>query len=230
MNNKSAFFSSDSTGEAITVSIVKLQDYYYAKDSASFWKKQFESFNDNNSMVLLDKKYFNRPDSVSGYTFCLQDTGSSKKIKTTILLKNNYLFTILTLGDTLNHQSSFTSSFFSSFNAGNNIKEKNIFINPQDTFFARLFSTDSATLAKAQQAVSDVHYGEEGAPKIMDALKKLSPAYKNYFDVKTKLIAELGYIKDSTKAVVVDNLKMLYNQTADTSMFQNEVIDRKSVV
>lgn len=223
--NKSAFFFSDSTGEAIAVSIDKLQDYYYAKDSASFWKKQLENFDNSSSMVLLDKKQVEKPGSITGYTFSLADTGSTKKINASLLLKNNYLFTILTLGDTLSQPSSFTSSFFNSFTADDSIKGRNIFINPLDTFFVHLFSTDSATLAKAQQSITDVHFGEEGVPKIMDALKKISPPYKNYFEVKTKLIAELGYIKDSTKAVVVNNLKMLYNQTADTSMFQNEVIE-----
>ena len=224
-NNKSAFFSSDSTGEAITVNIEKISDYYYAKDSATFWKRQFESFDNYSSMVLQDKKYFEKPNGASGYTFTIHDTGSSKKMTACLLLKNNYLFSVLTMGDTLNDQSSFTSSFFHSFNADDSIKGRNIFINPIDTLFSHLFSSDSATLAKAQKSIGDVYYGEEGVPKIMDALKKLSPAYKNYFEVKTKLIAELGYINDTTKAVVVDNLKMLYNQTADTSMFQNKVIE-----
>lgn len=224
-NNKFAYFFNDSTGEAIAVNIEKKPDYYYGRDSAEFWKNQFNDFDNYSTMVLNDKKYFQRPDSICGYTFNITDTGSTKKIIATILLKNNYLYSVLTLDDTLNHQSSFITSFFNSFNADETAKGRNIFINPLDTFFAHLFSTDSATFAKAQKSIGEVYFGEAGVPKIMDALKKLSPAYKNYFEVKTRLIAELGYIKDTTKAVVVDNLKTIYTQTADTSMFQNEVIE-----
>lgn len=224
-NNKSAYFSSDSTGEVIMVGIEKMSDYYYGRDTAGFWKRQTDDFDGNDKMVISNKKYFEKPDGVKGYTFSVTDTGSSKKILAAVLLKNNYLFNILTMGDTLNHQSSFTSSFFSSFNADETAKGRDIFVNPLDTFFAHLFSTDSATLSKAQKAIGEVYYGEEGVPKITGALTKLSPAYKNYFEVKTKLIGELGYIKDTTKAVVVDQLKNIYNLTADTSMFQNEVIE-----
>lgn len=224
-NNKSAYFSNDSTGEVIMVGIEKMSDYYYGRDTAGFWKRQTDDFDGNGKMVISDKKYFEKPDGVKGYTFSVTDTGSSKKILAAVLLKNNYLFNILTMGDTLNHQSSFTSSFFSSFTAGESAKGRDIFENPLDTFFAHLFSTDSATLSKAQKAIGEVYYGEEGVPKITGAIAKLSPAYKNYFEVKTKLIGELGYIKDTTKAVVVDQLRNIYNQTADTSMFQNEVIE-----
>ncbi|MES2849520.1 MAG: TraB/GumN family protein [Bacteroidota bacterium] len=224
-NNKSAYFSSDSTGEAVIVSIEQFSDYYYAKDSAAYWKNQFADFDEYSSMVLQDKKYFEKPNGISGYTYAITDTGSSKKIYVSVLLKNNYQFTVLTMGDTLNHQSSFISSFLNSFTADDSIKGKNIFSNPIDTFFTNLFSTDSTTLAKVQKAITDIHYREEDVPKIMAALKKLSPSYKNYFDVKTKLIAELGFIKDTTKATVVEALKTIYNQTADTSMFQNEVIE-----
>lgn len=225
MPNQSACFSSDSTGEAITVSIEILEDYYHSKDTATFWTKQLESFDNSSSMVFCNKKYFVKPDGVCGYTFSLRDTGSSKQINSSILLKNNYLFTLLSISDTLGQQSSFAKSFFNSFTADAKIKGRDIFESRLDTFFSHLFSSDSATIAKAQKAIGGVYYGEAGVPKIMEALKKLSPAYKNYFDVKTKLIAELGYIKDSTKPAVVEKLKWIYNQTADTSMFQNEAVE-----
>lgn len=222
--NKSAFFFSDSTGEAVIVSIEKMSDYYYGRDTASFWDDQTANFEGTSEMLVSNKKYYEKPGGVKGYTLNVTDTGSSKKIIAAVLIKNNYVFTIITMGDTLNHQSSFTSNFFNSFSPGETAKGRDIFVNPVDTFFAHLFSADSATLAKAQRSIGEVYFGEAGVPKIMDALKKLSPAYKNYFEVKTKLIAELGFIRDTTRAVVVDHLKTVYNQTADTSMFQNEAI------
>lgn len=224
-DNKSAYFFSDSTGEAVMVGIEKMSDYYYGRDTAIFWSRQINDFDGNGEMLISNKKYFLRPGGVNGYTFNITDTGSSKKVFAATLLKNNYLFNILTMSDTLNSQSSFTSGFLNSFTADASAEGRNIFENPIDTFFAHLFSTDSATLSKAQKAIAEVYYGEVGVPNIIAALKKLSPGYKNYYDVKARLIAELGYIRDTSKAVVVDHLKNIYTQTADTSIFQNEVIE-----
>ena len=77
--------------------------------------------------------------------------------------------------------------------------------------------------SKARQSIPSVYYGEKGIPMIMDAISKLNIGDKDYFETKTKLIAELGYIKDSTRQDVVTDLKKIYEQTADTSLFQNEV-------
>ena len=220
-----AIFSSGSTGEAISVSVQQYPAYFYVKDSSKFWKIEMEKLYDEGSLILHHKNYFEKPGGIKGYTFSLRDTGSSRTINRVIMLKDNYLFDIAGIGDTLNHQSSFVSGFFSSFVPEQKQLGRNIFVNCLDSFFADLFSTDSTTQTKAQQSLSSVYFGEKGAPKIIEALKKLSPANKNYFDSKTKFIAELGYIKDSTKPVVVNYLQQLYKQTADTSMFQNEVIE-----
>ena len=59
----------------------------------------------------------------------------------------------------------------------------------------------------------------------MKALQKITPDDKDYFTTKVKLIAELGYIKDSIKPVVVGHLKKIYTQVGDTSIFQNVIIE-----
>ena len=128
------------------------------------------------------------------------------------------------MGDTLSQESAFVSTFFKSFTP-NPKPARNIFTNCVESFFTDLFSKDSSTHAKAVQDLSNLYYGEKGVPQIIKALQKLSAADKDYFTVKTKLIAELGYIKDSTNPVVVDHLKEIYGQTADTSIFQNAVIE-----
>src|SRR5207253_8343477 len=101
---------------------------------------------------------------------------------------------------------------------------KNIFDNRLEEFFSDLFSKDSATHEQAQNAIPNVYFGEKGAPMLVNAINRLSISDKDYFDTKTKLIAELGYIKDSTHAIVTEALKKIYEQTADTSTFQNEVL------
>src|SRR5205823_2837927 len=54
---------------------------------------------------------------------------------------------------------------------------------------------------------------------------KLKFGQKDYFDSKAKFIAELGYIRDTDAAhEIVTSLRNIYYKTADTSTFQNEVI------
>ncbi len=222
---KNALFISDSTGELINVSVQKLPVYYYVKDSANYWPKQLEESYNKKDLVLYSNQYFEKPGGIQGYHFTLRDTGSSRTIIRTIILKDDHLFNTTTIGDTLDQQNSFETDFTGNFSPEKKSLGRNVFINNLDSLFSNLFSTDSATQAKAQQFIDKVYFGEKGVPKIMAALAKLPASDKNYFDIKTKLIAELGYIKDSTKPLVVDNLLKLYKQTTDTSMFQNEIIE-----
>lgn len=221
--SKNALFSSDSTGETIGVSIQEYPQYYYVKDSLNFWKTQLSDYYDNDDLLLYKKDSFILKNEVKGYSFILRDTGSSRTINRRIMLKDNYLFSMVTIGDTINQQSGFKDQFFSSFAPAGKISGKNIFTNKLDIFFADLSSKDSITYTKARQKISDVYYGEKGVPKIITAINSLKTD-KDYIENKTKLIAELGYIKDSSERVVAGLLNNIYRKTADTSTFQNEVL------
>ena len=221
--SKNALFTSDSTGETIGVSVQQYPKYYAVKDSANFWKNELNDSFDEGDLLLHRKDFIKSKNGVSGYQFSLRDTGSSRTINRMILLKDNYMYSLVTIGDTLNDRNNFTEQFFSGFTPEETKKGTNIFRNSLDSFFADLFSKDSAVYTRAQQTISNIYYGEKGVPKIEAAIKALK-ADKNYVDSKTKLIAELGYIKDTSQRVVVKILKKIYEQTADTSTFQNEVL------
>ena len=195
--NRNAVFNSDSTGEMILVSVQKYPAYYYVKDSSKFWQNEINDSYEETDLVLKDKKWFEKANDIKGYRFTLRDTGSSRIIQRMLLLKDNYLFNLSCMGDTLNHQSSFINNFLSSFTPEQKLSGRNIFQNALDSFFTNLFSIDSNTRVKTRQMISNIYYGEKGIPKIMDAISRLSPADKDYLETKTKLIAELGYIKDT---------------------------------
>lgn len=221
---RNAQFKSDSTGEMIGVSIQQYPQYYYVKDSAKFLTNELDDYLEKNDLLLYSKDSFMLKNGVIGFKFSLRDTGSSRTINRMSLFKDNYRYNMVTMGDTLNHTSNFIDNYFISFAPDQKKMGRNIFENCLDTFFADLFSKDSASHLKAEQSLSDVYFGEKGVSKIMDALQKITPAAMDYYTIKTKLIAELGYIKDTSKRVVVNHLKKIYEQTADTSIFQNEVI------
>ena len=221
--NRNALFTSDSTGETINVSVQQYPTYYYVKDSALFWKNEWEDYFNTKDLILHKKDFFTLKNGIKGYRFILRDTGSSRTINRMIMLKDNYMFSLVTIGDTISRNDDFINSFYSSFAPEEKKLGRNIFVNNLDSFFNDLFSKDSIVNTRAQQSISNIYYGEKGVPKIIAAINKLSPN-KSYIDTKTKLIAELGYIKDTTKPLVVNYLKKIYEQAGDTSIFKNEVM------
>lgn len=216
-------FKSDATGETVGVSIQEFPKYYFIKDSTAYWKDELADFKSGNDLVLYKTDRVAIGNDVRGYRFTLRDTNSSRTIIRTVLLKDNYSFSLVSMGDTLSAQSSFINSFFSSFRPEEKKLGRNIYSNRLNDFFGDLFSKDSTTQSVARQYIPDLYYGEEGIPKIMDALGRLKITDKDYFEAKTKFIAELGYIKDSTHPQVTALLKKIYEQSTDTSSFQNEV-------
>ncbi|MEP7255772.1 MAG: TraB/GumN family protein, partial [Ferruginibacter sp.] len=222
---KNGLFKSDSTGETIGVSIQEYPKYYYVKDSAKFWIDEIAELYKRSDLFLYKSDSLLLNNGVKGHKFILRDTGSSRTITRLVMLKDNYTFSIVTMGDTLTTESPFINSFFASFMPAEKKLGRNIYDNRLDEFFIDLFSRDSATQARAQQSISNIYYGEKGIPKIIEAISRLNHSDKEYFSTKSKLIAELGYIKDTTKPVIVNYLKKIYEQTADTSLFQNEVFN-----
>jgi len=220
---QSGLFKSDTTGEMVAISIQEYPKYFYAKDSARFMADEIKRFYEKSSLVLYKSDSFNLKNNVRGYRFSLRDTGSSRTITRMLMLKDNFTFGLVTMGDTLTAESSFIKSFFGTINPEEKKLGRNIYGSRVDEFFADLFSKDSATQKKAQLSISNVYFGEEAVPNIAAAIERLNLTDKEYFSSKTKLIAELGYIEDTTRSVVVPLLKKIFEQTADTSLFQNEV-------
>lgn len=219
---KNGLFKSDETGETIGVSVQEYPKYFYARDSSAFLAEEIKNYYSKNGLVLYKKDSF-FINNVKGYRFSLRDTGSSRTINRMVMLKDNYTIGLVTMGDTLTGESSFISSFFNSIKPDVRKTGRDIYGSRVDEFFADLFSKDSSTQKKAQQSISNIYFGEQGVPAIAAAIARLNLTDKEYFDSKAKLIAELGYIKDSTKPVVVSLLRKIFEQTADTSLFQNEV-------
>ena len=220
---RNGLFKSEATGELIGVNIQEYPKYYYARDSAKFLIDDINEYYQKSELHLYKTDTLKIANGIKAYRFHLRDTGSSRTITRVVMLKNNFSFGMVTMGDTLSQESSFISSFFNSFYPEDKKLGRDIYENRLDDFFTDLFSKDSAIQKKAQQSISNINYGEKGVPKIAAAIERLNLADKDYFDSKTKLIAELGYIKDTSKPIVVNLLKKIFEQTADTSLFQNQV-------
>ena len=219
--NQYAMFKSDSTGEAILVSMYEYPKYYYGKDSATYWKKQL-NFDDDDTYIYSQTSY--KPcDSCEGYKIIWRDTNTVRQIIDYKILKGNRLYNIYTITDTSNNQSKFIKDFHETFTPINK-NEPSVYSNKINTFFADLYSKDSLTKSKARNAIPNVFYGYKNIDKIVSFINNLNYGEQDYFDMKQKFISELGYIDDSCcTEKVVQALEDIYKKTADTAYFQNEV-------
>lgn len=57
-----------------------------------------------------------------------------------------------------------------------------------------------------------------------NAISGMNSSIKDYFEIKQGLITEMGFVNDTIPDEIPLFLKSIYEQTADTSLFQNEVV------
>ena len=175
-------------------------------------------------MFLQHKKWFYNSDGSKGYRFQVRDTGSSRAIEHLVMLMGKYLYTMSAVTDTLSAKSSFLTQMFDGLSAHEKVQPQNMMESRLPMFFSDLFSSDSLVQNKARQSISNVYFGGKGAAGLFQSINRLSVTNKNYFDSKMRLIAELGFVKDSLNKDIPTYLRKIYEQTADTSLFQNEAI------
>jgi uncharacterized protein YbaP (TraB family) len=222
---KTALFQDDSTGEAVFVSMETFPRYYYPKDSASFWKDETNERQVLEDLIIRDKQplRFDQPDC-AGYKYLYVDTNTSRCITSWIFLKDNRLFRVTSLGDTLEGPSPFVTKFYNSLRPLDKKLGPSVYVSKLDTFFTDFYSKDSLVSKKAKESIPNVYFGQDGLPLLLKAIRTMPYNGKDYFETKTKLINELGYIDDSaTIRQVVAGLKDIYERAGDTSAFQNAV-------
>ena len=219
-----ATFKNDTTGEMITVNVQRYPKYYFSKDSAKFWKEELNE-KQYKGMLISSRTPLRISDRCSGYQLEITDTNTVRKLIMRHLLQDNHIFRIAVLTDTIQAASSFVRNFLNSFTPEVKSLGPSVFENKTDSFFADYYSKDSVARKKANAAISNVYFGPKGIPRIMNAIDQLKYGGKDYFDLKTKFINELGFVDDSCCIEEVrQQLELLYQKTADTSYFQNEVL------
>ncbi len=216
-------FTNEATGETINVQVLTYPKYFFIKDSVKYWDEGIKNCTDDD-LIVYKKEFFKLNDSVQGMKLLLRDTGSSKQVNRLLLLKDNVLYSLTSKSDSLQERNDFFDSFFQTFIP---LKSNTAFTLDQpkiDLFFKDFLSKDSITHAKAARAIFYVDFDEGHIPGLINAINQLSVSDKNYFELKCNLISALATIKDSTKPVVVNQLKKLYEQSGDTVKFQQQIL------
>ena len=222
---KTALFQDDSTGESVYVSVQSYLKYYYPKDSATFWKEEVNEKRIREDLIIKSREPFRFNDSVYGFKYVYSDTNTTRILRNWIFLKDNRLYRIMSMRDSLDDDSEFIDRFFYSFRPTQKKMGEPLFRNKLDVFFRDFYSSDSATSKRAREAIPNIYFGKAGLSRLVGAIGSLGYNSRDYFSTKTKLINELGYINDSSVVgQVVETLKGLYEKAGDTSTFQNAVL------
>ena len=223
--NKTALFEDDSTGEAVYVSVQVFPKYYYPKDSATFWKDETNENKIGEDFIIKSKEHFRFNDTVAGIKYIFSDTNSSRIIQNWIFLKDNRLYRVINLCDSVTKPAEFIARFFETIRPLDRKTGESVFANKLDLFFGDFYSADSATSRKAREAIPNMYFGPKGVTRLLSAIRSLKYNDKDYFQNKTHLINELGFISEQTTVKeVVGGLKDIYERAGDTTTLQNAVI------
>jgi len=220
---KTALFQDDSTGEAVFVSVEAFPKYYYPKDTASFWRDEAGEKRFRRDLVVGKKQPYREGD-LSGYRYTLTDTNTTRRMNVWVFLQGDRIFRVVSLCDSLQQNSEFLSRFRTSFRPLDNPSGSSVFDSKLDIFFRDFYSGDSGIAKKAREAIPNVYFGPAGVPLLLGAIRTLPYNGTDYFETKTRLINELGYIRDSAATpAVVKGLLDIYERAGDTSTLQNAV-------
>jgi uncharacterized protein YbaP (TraB family) len=220
---KTALFQDDSTGEAVFVSVESFPKYYYPRDTTAFWQEEAGEKRYKRDLVLGQKESWHDGE-LSGYRYTLTDTNTTRCIHVWVFLQDDRLFRVTSLTDSLQQSSEFLTRFYASFRPLGRPSRPSIFDSKLALFFHDFYSTDSLVARKAREAIPNVYFGPAGVPALLNAIRALRYNGSDYFETKTRLINELGYISDSAVTPsIVAGLRDIYQRAGDTSTFQNAV-------
>jgi len=235
---KTALFQDDSTGQAVFVSVESFPKYYYPKDTATFWLDETNVKKLRQDLIissmtpaiprtelpLLGSTVPSNGLSPTSYRMTLSDTNTSRQINIWLFLKDNHLFRVLSLTDSLEPAGDFIQRFYATLRPLDPQPGPSVFTSKLDLFFHDFYSPDSLIAQKAREAIPNVYFGPAGVPALLHAINTLPYNSTDYFDIKIRLINELGYIDDSEAIKpVVAGLQQIYERVSDTSTFQNAV-------
>ena len=221
---KMATFNSEQTGESISVRMQPFPLYFQMRDSANFLQNEINDYLGDNDMTLLSIDSSMLDQHTKAYRFTISDTNTSRVIYRMFIYNKSRLYRIAAMGDSSGIQSDFVKIFFSTFRPQADVSE---IAGPldKDQLFADIKSSDSTTHLKAMIAFPNIYFSKEDIPALVLLIKNLKYSDKGYFDIKVNAIRELGYITGKgAEGPVAKSLKDIYENAADTAIFQNAVI------
>ncbi|MFZ4057954.1 MAG: hypothetical protein ACOYKE_07430, partial [Ferruginibacter sp.] len=223
-NVKTVHFKNENTGEKITIGIRKYPQYYSISDTLQFWKDELKHYSNYGDYHLLKTDTLAAKNGCLGYCFYFTDTATSTILMRQSMIKDNYLYNVLALTDSAGIRNDFIQHFYSSFTPLSVPGSQSIFTSKMDSFYTHFTSKDSTIKSTTRKLIPYITYGKKGVPTLLKSMQSLSANDADYFDIKSKLIDELGYINDPSNAIILPILEQLYVAVGDTTVFKNALL------
>ncbi|NCI46988.1 TraB/GumN family protein [Sediminibacterium soli] len=222
---RNAYFKSDSTGEAVQVTVSTFAKYYSQKDTAAFWNAEMDWKKIQTNFVIDSKTFETGADASLVCRYVLSDTNTSRRIKGLAILSGNKLYRVQALVDNNSRESSFIGTFFSSFQPIRDTAAATLFSSRSAQLLEDIQSGDSSVQKFARSAVGLVGFAGSDIAGLKKAFDGIKPDSRDYLSTKTKLVLAAGQIKDTLQYQQrLDWLRDIYDRYADTSMYQNAAL------
>jgi uncharacterized protein YbaP (TraB family) len=220
LNETKVFMESPKSNELVSVEYTRFGKYIRFKDSAEYWDSYFDRLNKDSSLIILDKKTYQK----NGFMVAdisYTDTGCSFAVKERKMLRNAVMYELQTVYETKNGLGEFTKTFFETFTPKDTIIGQNMFSGNVKLIVNDLVNGDSATHAESFESLRYIRLTDEDFKLWTTVIDTLQPENEDYFDYKSRLIKELWDIKNPE---TINYLSKLFYKAGDTSSFQLAVL------
>lgn len=206
------------TGERVELRWQRLQKYYSAKDTATFWTDELEEMNPDSDYVQKVKYY--TKDGASCIDAMFTDTNSSRVLMVRSILKGRFIYTLTVNTDTISKGNNFTRKFLESFTPVNDDTSFNPFENKNKKLLTDLLSDDSATYAQARELLDRLRFRKQSYKPLAETIGKLKDdKYKK--DLRNQLVSFIGQTKEEQ---AIPYLRDDYKKAGDDYDYQVAIL------
>lgn len=220
--DKVAVVGNDSIGEKVMVYYDRFSTHAYWKDTAAFKRMYFDRpWDDDSSFVIRSQQTAVLPGGILQGETQYTDTSSSRLLLVKTILKDNHLFQLVAVTDTVSGPGPFLKTFFASFRPVDTLQGVSLFTRKTDRLVRELLGKDSLLARKASQALQAKVFDSVEVPLIRKAIDSITWNVPNYLATKRSLIQDLGRFRDTA---VTAYLASLYGKVQDTTDFQQAIL------
>jgi uncharacterized protein YbaP (TraB family) len=225
--DRSKQYISDTQPLAVEVNRKKLPGYYSVQNADSLWTDQIKNqFSKSGNYISPQVFKTEFKDSLSSTSFLVKDSLSRRAIWVKMVLKNDHLFTLSTIIDTIDGATTWQEKFYSDFKPWDTCKVYNVFEPKGKLFLSDLTTKDSVCLAKASETYFNLDFIGKDTATDNGILRFIEAPKFSSLNTASKIviIRFLSYFNDD-KAKTYPILERLYKEAADTSAIQFAVLN-----
>ncbi|WP_276480900.1 TraB/GumN family protein [Paraflavitalea pollutisoli] len=219
---KMSVVGNDSIGEKVMVFYERFSTHAYWRDTAAFKKAYFNHpWDEDSAFVIRYQQSEIVPGGILQGETHYTDTSSSRLLLVKTVLKDNHLFQLVAITDTVSGPGPFLRDFYASFRPVDTLAGNSLFTRKTARLVQELLGKDSIVARKASLALQAKLFDSVDVPLIRQAIDSITWNVPNYMATKKSLLQDLGRFPDTA---VTTYLASLYGKVQDTTEFQQVIL------